>query len=192
MKRLALTSLFATALFGAQAATFTDHARVRSAEPQYENINVPRNECSSHWVNEGDDRVSTAPQNTQPRQYGGAIVGGLAGGVLGHQVGGGRGKDAATVVGAVLGAIAGDHLGNRNAPAQYDAGQYYNGQYANNGRYQPAQREVQRCRTVYDVQSRITGYSVTYDYRGQQYTTLTRNHPGNSLPVRVSVEPIAQ
>ena len=80
--------------------------------------------------------------------YGGAIVGGLAGGVLGHQVGGGRGKDAATVVGAVLGAIAGDHLGNRNAPAQYD-----DGQYASNGRYQPAQREVQRCRTVYDVQT---------------------------------------
>ena len=187
MKRLVITSLFATALFGAQAATFTDHARVSSAEPQYENINVPRNECSSHWVNEGDDRVRTAPQNTQPRQYGGAIVGGLAGGVLGHQVGGGRGKDAATVVGAVLGAIAGDHLGNRNAPAQYN-----DGQFANNGRYQPAQREVQRCRTVYDVESRINGYRVTYDYRGQQYTTLTRNNPGDRLPVRVSVDPIEQ
>ncbi|HEX5698100.1 MAG TPA: glycine zipper 2TM domain-containing protein, partial [Rhodoferax sp.] len=160
---------------------------VRSAEPQYENINVPRNECSSHWVNEGDDRVSAAPQNTQSRNYGGAIVGGLAGGVLGHQVGGGRGKDAATVVGAVLGAIAGDHLGNRNAPAQYD-----NGQYASNGGYQPAQREVQRCRTVYDVQSRITGYLVSYDYRGQQHSTLMSTQPGDRLPVRVRIEPIEE
>ncbi|MBE0474967.1 glycine zipper 2TM domain-containing protein [Rhodoferax sp.] len=190
MKRLThlgIASLFATALFGAQAATFTDNARVRSAEPQYESINVPRNECSSHWVDEGDARVTTAPQNSQSRQYGGAIVGGLAGGVLGHQVGGGRGKDAATVVGAVLGAIAGDHLENRNAPARPD-----DGQYANNGRYQPTQREVQRCRTVYDVQSRITGYRVTYDYRGQQYTTFMRSNPGDRLPVRVSVEPIEQ
>lgn len=186
MKRIVITSLFAAALFGAQAATFTDHALVRSAEPQYENINVPRNECSSHWVNEGPDRVTLAPQNTQSRQYGGAIVGGLAGGVLGHQVGGGRGKDAATVVGAVLGAIAGDHLENRNAPAQYNYGQH------DNGRYETAQREVQRCRTVYEVQSRISGYRVIYDYRGQQYTTLTRNNPGNRLPVRVSVDPIEQ
>ncbi|OIP15608.1 MAG: hypothetical protein AUK51_12765 [Comamonadaceae bacterium CG2_30_59_20] len=185
--RFSIAGLFATALFGAQAATFTDHARVSGAEPQYENINVPRNECTSHWVNEGDERVSAAPQNTQPRQYGGAIVGGLAGGVLGHQVGGGRGKDVATVVGAVLGAMTGDHLENRNPPTQYN-----NGQYANNGRYQPAQREVQRCRTVYDVQTRVSGYRVTYDYRGQQYTTLMRNNPGNRLPVRVSVDPIEQ
>jgi len=185
--QLTMASLFATALFGAQAATFTDNARVRSAEPQYENIKVPRNECSSHWVTEGQDRVTTAQPNAQPRQYGGAIVGGVLGGVLGHQVGGGRGKDAATVVGAVLGTIAGDHLENRNAPARYD-----DGQYANNGRYQPAQREVQRCRTVYDVQSRITGYRVTYDYRGQQYTTFMRSNPGKRLPVRVSVAPIEQ
>lgn len=187
MKRSVIGSLFATAMLAAQAQTFTDHARVRSAEPQYENISVPRDECSRHWVNEEQAHVTTAPQNTQSRNYGGAVVGGLAGGVLGHQVGGGRGKDVATVVGAVLGAIAGDHLGNRNAQAQY-----VDDQYANNGGYQPAQREVQRCRTVYDVQSRITGYRVTYDYRGQHYTTHMRTNPGNSLPVRVSVEPIEQ
>ena len=50
MKRLVIASLFATALLGAQAQSFTDQARVRSVDPQYENINVPRNECSSHWV----------------------------------------------------------------------------------------------------------------------------------------------
>ncbi len=184
LTQLTLASLFATALFGAQAATFTDNARVRSAEPQYENINVPRNECTSQWINEP---VSAAPQTTPARQYGGAVLGGLAGGVLGHQVGNGRGKDAATVLGVVLGAVAGNQIQNQYGQTPYD-----NGQYASNGRYQPAQREVQRCRTVYDVESRINGYRVTYDYRGQQYTTLTRNNPGSSLPVRVSVEPIEQ
>jgi len=185
MKRLVITSLFATALIGAQAATFTDNARVRSAEPQYENVNVPRNECSSHWINERGGRINNErqySQNSQDRQYGGA----MAGGILGHQVGGGSGKDAATALGVVLGAIAGDRLENRNATAQYDNSQY------DNGRYETAQREVKRCRTVYDAQTRITGYRVTYDYRGQQYTTLMRTNPGNSLPVRVSVEPIEQ
>lgn len=186
MKRLVITSLFATALIGAQAATFTDNARVRSAEPQYENVNVPRNECSSHWINERGGRVSTERQDSQGRQYGGAIVGGLAGGILGHQVGGGSGKDAATALGVVLGAMAGDQLQNRDSRVQYDNGQY------DNGRYESAQREVKRCRTVYDTQTRITGYRVTYDYRGQQYTTFMRTNPGNSLPVRVSVDPIEQ
>ena len=188
MKRFVITSLFASALLGAQAQTFTDNARVRSAEPQYENVSVPRNECSSHWVTERDSRVSVERQSSQDRQYGGAIVGGLAGGILGHQVGGGSGKNAATALGVVLGAMAGDQLQNRDARPQY---QYDNGQYDNRG-YETTQREVKRCRTVYDTQSRITGYRVTYDYRGQQYTTFMHTNPGNSLPVRVTVDPITQ
>jgi uncharacterized protein YcfJ len=183
MKRLVIASLLATGWLGAQAQTFTDNARVRRAEPQYENINVPRNECSSQWIDEQNSRRGDEPQ---ARQYGGAIVGGLAGGVLGHQVGGGRGKDAATALGVVLGAIAGDQFQNRDQRSQYNNGRYDNGQYEN------VQREVKRCRTVYDTQTRITGYRVTYEYRGQHYTTLMRNNPGNSLPVRVTVDPIEQ
>ncbi|MBA3057912.1 MAG: glycine zipper 2TM domain-containing protein [Gammaproteobacteria bacterium] len=186
MKRLVIASLFATTLLGAQAQSFTDTARVRSAEPQYETVDVPRNECTSQWINE-DRRGAYQPQNRQQdRQYGGAIVGGLAGGVLGHQIGGGSGKDAATALGVVLGAITGDRLENRNQAPQYSQ----NSQYPQYGQYQDGQREVQRCRTVNDRQSRITGYRVTYEYRGQHYTTMMRGNPGNSLPVRVSVQPM--
>ncbi len=181
MKRLVIASLFATGLLGAHAGSYTDNARVRSAEPQYENITVPRNECSSHWINERSSRRSDERQN---RQYGGAIVGGLAGGVLGHQIGGGSGKDAATALGVVLGAITGDQLQNRDQRSQYDNGRYDDGQY------ESAQREVKRCRTVYDTQTRITGYRVAYEYRGQHYSTLMRSNPGHSLPVRVTVDPI--
>lgn len=177
MKRLVIASLFATGLLGAHAETYIDNARVRSAEPQYENINVPREECRSQWINERSSRR----EEPQDRQYGGAIVGGLAGGVLGHQVGGGRGKDAATALGVVLGAITGDQFQNRDQRAQYDNGQYEN-----------VQREVKRCRTVNETQSRITGYRVAYDYRGQHYTTFMRSNPGNSLPVRVTVDPVEQ
>ena len=48
------------------------------------------------------------------------------------------------------------------------------------------------CRTVNDVQSRITGYRVNYEYRGQHYTTLMRENPGPNLQVRVSVDPVVR
>ena len=173
MKRLVIASLLVSTMLGAhaQSASFTDIARVYRVDPQYENVNAPRNECRTQWINE--DRYSGGAG--QDRQYGGAIVGGLAGGVLGHQVGGGRGKDVATALGVVLGAMTGDQLANRDQRGQP---------------YENTQREVQRCRTLYDTQTRITGYRVAYEYRGQHYTTLMRSNPGDSLQVRVSVDPI--
>ncbi len=176
MKRLIIASLFATGLLGAhaQAVAYTDNARVRNVDPQYENISVPRNECHNTWVNEGRQSRAVGPE----RLYGGAIVGGLAGGVLGHQIGGGSGKDAATALGVVLGAVTGDRLENRNQRGFYDNNQ------------PQARREVQRCSTVYDTQTRVTGYRVAYEYQGQHYTTFMRTNPGNSLQVRVSVDPI--
>ena len=182
MKRLALiTTLLATGLSGAyaqaparaqQAATYIDQARVHRVDPQYEEVNVPRQECRTRWINE--DRYRGG--EVQDRQYGGAIVGGVAGGLLGNQVGGGSGREVATALGAVIGAFTGDQLANRDR----------------RGPYENSQREVQRCRTVYDTQSQITGYRVAYEYQGQNYTTFMRSHPGRSLQVRVSVDPIEQ
>lgn len=181
MKRLIIASMFAAGFIGANAETYNDNARVRNAEPQYENIQVPRKECSSQWVDERHSRFDEQPQD---RRYGGAIVGGLAGGVLGHQVGRGGGRDAATVVGVVLGAMAGDRIDNRDQRSQYD-----NGRQA---RYERDQREVQRCRTVFDTQTRVTGYRVDYEYRGQHFSTFMRSNPGDRLAVRVTVDPVEQ
>lgn len=184
MKRLITASLIASAVLGVQAETFTDNARVRSAEPQYENVSVPRNECSSHWVEDRGGRYEQERQSGQERRIGGAIFGGLAGGVIGHQIGGGSGKDAATALGVMLGAMAGDRLDNDRQRDQWS-------QYDTRPR-EVSQREVKTCRTVYDTQTRITGYRVAYEYRGQNYTTFMHTNPGNSLPVRVSVDPIVQ
>ncbi|HSV81964.1 MAG TPA: glycine zipper 2TM domain-containing protein [Ramlibacter sp.] len=170
MKRVALLSLIATAAVAAQAQTFVDRARVQSVEPQYETVQVPRNECTSQWVTEAQP-VAAAPAGG----YGGAIVGGVAGGLLGNQVGKGHGREAATAAGAVIGAIAGDRIANANAAPPQP---------------QYVQREVRSCRTVNDPQNRLTGYRVTYEYHGQVYTTMTRQEPGRTLPVRVSVTPV--
>jgi uncharacterized protein YcfJ len=169
MKRLALIALVAAGFGAAHAQTFVDNARVRSVEPQYESVAVPRNECTSHLVNE-------VRRTGGERDYGGAVLGGVAGALVGNHVGRGHGREAATALGAVVGAFAGDHISNRDRPEQY----------------QEVPREVTSCRTVNDVQTRLTGYRVGYEYRGQLLTTFMAQDPGAQLQVRVSVDPVAQ
>ncbi len=169
MKRSAILCLTTLLAAGAQAQTFNDTARVRNVNPQYENVSVPRNECTSQWVTEQPVAAS--------RNYGGLALGGLAGAVLGNQVGRGHGREAATAVGAVVGALAGEHFANQNGWGGYEQAA-------------PQQRQVQNCHTVNDVQTRLTGYQVEYEYRGQVYSTVTRENPGRTLPVRVSVAPV--
>lgn len=167
MKHLGLASLLATAALGVHAEPFFDHARVRDVEPQYERVSVPREECTRHWVNE---RQPVGPH----RNPGGVVIGGIAGAVLGNQVGKGHGREAATAVGAVVGALAGDRIANRGDRWE---------------QHDDVPREVTTCRTVHEVQTRIVGYQVTYEYRGQHFTTLMRENPGPNLRVRVSVDP---
>ena len=170
MKRTVLFATLAAAALAshAQGPGFVDRARVQSVEPQYEAVQVPRNECSSQWVDE-------ARPVSGGSGIGGAIVGGTAGAIVGAQVGKGSGRDAAIAAGAVIGAIAGDRVANRE-PAVYEH----------------SQREVRTCRTVYDTQTRINGYRVTYEYRGHQSTMVMRDQPGSTVPVRVSVTPLEE
>jgi uncharacterized protein YcfJ len=167
MQRILVLSLLTATTLVAHAETFIDTARVRDVQPQYDNVSVPRQECTTQWIHE-THRVEA------PRNYGGAIVGGLAGAVLGNQIGDGHGREAATALGAVVGAFTGDRMARRG----------------HGDRYEQVPRQVQTCQTVNDVQQRLTGYQVTYDYRGQQYTALLPEHPGRSLQVRVSVDPV--
>lgn len=174
MKRLAITLLCTVGTIAAHADTFFDNARVRSAVPQYENITVPREECRTEW--ESLPQPGNYGNNQGSPHYGGAVLGALAGGVVGNQVARGNGgREAATALGALVGAIAGNNIAGRN------------------NHYEPvpeAPRQVTRCQAVNDVQARLSGYSVAYDYRGQTYTTLMRDNPGPNLQVRVSVEPV--
>jgi uncharacterized protein YcfJ len=165
LNRIAIATLLAAAGTLAQADTFVDRARVQSVEPQYETVQVPREECGSQWV--------TEPRATS-RNYGGVVIGAVAGGILGNQVGKGSGKDVATAAGVAVGAAVGDHLANRDTQVQME------------------QREVRSCRTVHDTQRRVNGYRVTYEYRGHQYTSFMRHEPGNTVPVRVSVSPLEE
>lgn len=188
MKRFAIVCVLAAGAAGVQAETFVDHARVRSVEPQYDNVSVPRTQCRSQWQRDGGrhfDGQSNYSGGAVLGGYGGAVLGGVAGALVGNQVGKGHGREAATAVGAVVGAFAGDRIANGDRFAD-------GGRFANDRRWDrhDEEREVKRCWTVNEVQPRITGYSVHYEYRGQQYATLLREHPGQTLQVRVSVDPV--
>lgn len=159
----ALLPLLVVAAPFALAADFDDFARVVSVTPQLEQVNYPRQECVTEYV-------QVQPQ--QQRGMAGAIIGGVAGGLLGNQVGGGSGRTAATAAGAIAGTIVGDRIENSNGVTAA-----------------PQQQPVQRCRTIDNWQTRTGGYVVTYEYRGFTHTAVLPQHPGDRLPVRVSVSP---
>ncbi len=91
----------------AHAADYDDSARVVRVTPQVEQVNQPRQECNTEYV-------QAAPQ----RNVGGSILGGVAGGILGNQVGGGNGRTVATAAGAIAGAIVGDRVENNQQQGQ--------------------------------------------------------------------------
>jgi uncharacterized protein YcfJ len=167
MNRIALVPVLALASVAAHAQGFVENATVIAVQPQYEQVSVPRQECSRQLVSE--------PRRVEPN-YGGAVLGGVAGALIGNQVGGGHGREAATAVGAVLGAFTGNNIANRDRWERTEV----------------VSREVVACRDVDDVQSRLVGYQVTYELHGQQFTTMLHDAPGRYLPVRVSVEPVGR
>ena len=174
MKRVAIiASLFVTALASAQAATFNDQARVRRVEPQYENISVPRNECRSQWITEERD----AYQRQDPN-YGGLIIGGVAGGVSGQP--GRQGPWPGSGDGRRRGGRCDDRQLSRRPEAAANT--------LRRAKY--VQREVQTCRTVYDNQSRVTGYRVSYEYMRPAVSHHHPDRPGPRPAVRVSVDPM--
>lgn len=106
------------------------------------------------------------------------VLGGIIGGVIGNQFGSGRGRDAATVAGVLLGASVGsDYSRQHRRPAASRV--YYTTE--------------QRCEieNVVHEEERIDGYRVTYRYQGRTFTTRSPVDPGDSIRVRVQVEPVA-
>lgn len=161
MKRAILT-VPALLLLSATAQAFETVADVVRVVPITETVNHPTQQC---WT---ESREVT---HAAPRDYSGAIIGTIAGGIIGSQIGKGRGKIVAGAVGAGIGAVTGDRLANRDV-------------YAGTTTV-----PVQRCRTVDDFETHVTGYRVTYAYEGHRFTTRLPYDPGKHLRVSVAVTP---
>ena len=113
------------------AETYIDNARVSGSIRSTKPSRVPRQECTSQWVNEAQPAAG-------PHNYGGALLGGVAGALLGNQVGSGHGKRSRHGAWAPWWAPSpAITCANGNAPAAT----------------RTVPREVQSCRTVNEQQT---------------------------------------
>lgn len=108
-----------------------------------------------------------------------AILGAIVGGVIGSQFGSGGGRDAATAAGALLG-----------YQSVRDDQRRYGGHYASGGHEYT--RYETRCtsQSNYVQDDTVSGYEVTYRFRGQTYQTVTDYNPGERIQVEVDVRPV--
>jgi uncharacterized protein YcfJ len=194
LKPISAAVISLVAAGGAFAQAYSDVAQVVSAQPIYERVSTPRQECFNETVTVDRRTASpgyqnanyTAPAPSSERTIGaGTILGAVIGGVVGHQFGNsGRGRDHGTVAGAVVGGIVGNSIEN-SQPRGTDN---YDPQPARVD-YTPETRTVQRCQTVNDSREQISGYNVTYRYNGRDYQTRMAYDPGQTLNVRVNLAP---
>ncbi|WP_045855722.1 glycine zipper 2TM domain-containing protein [Teredinibacter purpureus] len=156
-----------------------DYGIVIAATPLYETVerSVPVERCWTERVRE-ETPVYHTKQGPKRDSTTSMIVGSLIGGAFGNAVGAGdENKKVGTVVGAVLGASIGRDIGRQQRVYSHTTVNY---------------RDVEQC----DVQAQIhseritTGYTVTYRYHGETYTTRTRRDPGKKLKIAVSIQPL--
>lgn len=197
MKKLSVAVLALTSAGIVSAQSFSDTAQVISAQPIYERVSTPRQECWNETIS-FDRRTPSAgyqdagyapsPAPSSERSVGaGTVLGAIIGGVVGHQFGGSsRGRDHGTVAGALVGGIVGNSIEN-SQPRGYTTANY-DPQPARVD-YTPETRTVQRCQTVQDSREQVSGYNVTYRFNGRDYQTRMPYDPGPTINVRVSVAP---
>jgi len=144
------------------------YAEVVRVDPIYARTSRPiqREECWSEPVRYRESGYYAR----RDRDRTPAILGAIVGGAIGNQFGSGSGRDAATVAGAALGYSAVRDSQRRDG--YYYGGREYSG-------YE------QRCavRTDYVADERITGYDVTYRYRGRLHHTTTDYYPGDRIRI---------
>lgn len=157
-----LTALAAVACGNALAQ---EQARVLSAIPVMQQVDVPQQFCENEQVYAGNRTNGT-----------GAILGAVIGGVAGNAMGRGghygpRGRyygsnrGPSTVVGAIAGGLIGHAIESSHG--------------------QPSYETVRRCTTETIYEDRAVGYDVTYEYAGRRYTTRLDHDPGSWIPVNV-------
>lgn len=156
-----------------------EYARVVDVTPIVRQVRVetPAREC---WQETEYRTVRHEERYYDDRRSGGAvpaIAGGILGGVIGSQFGSGSGRDAMTAVGVLVGASVASEAARNDGHREVS--------------YERRPVTVERCQTTvsYQTEERIEGYRVTYVYAGREYTTTTASHPGNRIPVRVTVVP---
>ena len=85
----------------ANAGTFYQTIIIEDVQAKYRTVNVLENEEVCELTEVPIYSTSTTGSQTSTA---GVAAGAIIGGIIGNQIGGGRGKDAATILGAIIGA----------------------------------------------------------------------------------------
>jgi len=147
--------------------SYEDTADVISVTPIYRTVHIttPHREC---WR----ERRARRHHHRSHDTYTAPITGAILGGVIGNQFGKGSGKDAMTVGGALLGAAIGHDVKHAH--------------------HRPGPRFERHCEFVdtHDTREELDFYRVKYRYQGETYRTRMDYDPGDTIRVRVSVDPL--
>ncbi len=176
---LIASTTFCSAASASQPVTYTDYARVVQVERSFriEQVREPQRVCE--FVPDRPHRRSGGHNHQHRYDAGNTIVGGIIGGAIGHHLTrsiNGRSNAGATLAGAALGAgIANAGHSRHNQPGRY------HDNHRRTGRRHCTTTTITREHRVAD------GYDVTYVYRGNQFQTHTRNHPGKRIPVTITI-----
>ena len=152
--------------FATAAQAQTEYAQIIQVQPNYHTVyqNIPTTSCQNV-------EVPIYGRTQGQASTGDTLFGALIGGALGNQVGGGKGKDAATVLGAIIGA----DVANKRSGSQQVIGY----------------RQEQRCNNVtsYSTQQQIQNYTIRYEWNGIRSRSVTYNQysVGDQIPVSVSI-----
>jgi uncharacterized protein YcfJ len=149
-------------------------APVRHVDPIYttRTIEQPTRHCSNETrevVHQHDYERRRSDEN----YFVPGLFGGVLGGLIGSRFGGGSGKKALTVIGA----LAGSSIARDAARRRHQDRDHY---------------RTKVCRTTYETEvvEDISAYDVTYEYGGQQFSKRMSEHPGDSVRIRVQLEPM--
>lgn len=141
-----------------------DSAKVIDVDPVYETISYtePHRECHYEYT-----KVKHGGSKTP------VLLGTLIGGVIGNELGhGGDNKKLGSIAGAVIGGSIGKDISRK-----------HQGHHT---------KKEKICTTTHHVnyKEEITGYNVSYKYRGRTFSTMMDSPPGQRIKVAVTVNPV--
>ncbi|MEH6652019.1 MAG: glycine zipper 2TM domain-containing protein [Motiliproteus sp.] len=149
------------------------YAQVVAVDPILQSVSyqVPQQQCWS-------ERVAYQVPVKSHRSATPTLLGTIIGAAIGSNLGKGNhsdGRTAKTIAGGLLGASIGRDYSVRNQPQART-------QY----------RNEERCNTTYQSRSeqQVTGYDVSYRFRGETYRTRMDYDPGDTILVNVQVRPV--
>lgn len=189
---------------------FTEYANVIDVEPVFRQVRTekPRKEC---WIEQEEHVViregsrqnfgqtSNLSSSSQSYSGGNALIGGIIGGVIGNQLGKrvGRGaRNGATVAGAIVGSVIANESRSDNVTRHRRSKRRNENRRIESRKPERviSTRPVEHCKetmhTAYE--QRIQAYDVTYQFRGQRFTTRMKRDPGDQLELQVNIAPARQ